>query len=49
MRSPALYEYNKEDFGARSEPLKNDMHSRVMHYFLNDDNKNQRLLGEDND
>ena len=49
MRSPALYEYNKEDFGARSEPLKQDLHSRVMHYFLNEDDSNETLLGEEND
>ena len=46
-RAPALYEYNKEDYAERIEPLRDDLNQRALKHFFS--SKPKTLIGEVNE
>jgi len=43
-RAPALYEFNKEDYAERIQPLRDDLDQRALKHFFS--NKPKTLIGE---
>ena len=45
MRAPALYEYKRPEYKENLEPFQDELTEKAKHYFLNEDDKPEKLIG----